>query len=127
MQQMKMKFMAEQIEANQRQMEEMEKSWEQRLKESKEKEEEEERKRLEEEELKLAGTPHLVNLNEDPMLDRKVVYDIKTDEPLTCGRRGKTSSHKLQLGGTGIMPDHCIFENTEEGVKLKPLAEAAIP
>ena len=76
-------------------MEEMEKSWEQRLKESKEKEEEEERKRLEEEELKLSSTPHLVNLNEDPMLDRKVVYDIKSDEPLTCGRRGKTSSHKL--------------------------------
>lgn len=38
----------------------------------------------------LAGTPHLVNLNEDPMLDRKVVYDIKK-EGLTCGRRNKAS------------------------------------
>jgi len=73
----------------------MEKSWEQRLIESKEKEEEEEKKRLEEEELRLSGTPHLVNLNEDPMLDRRVVYDIKLDEPLTCGRRNKQSDHKL--------------------------------
>ena len=46
---MKLNFMAEQLEANQRQMKEMEKSWEQRLIESKEQEEEEERKRLEEE------------------------------------------------------------------------------
>ena len=48
-----------------------------KLQETKEKEEEEERKRKEEEALRLSGTPHLVNLNEDPMLDRKVVYDIK--------------------------------------------------
>jgi len=60
------------------------------------------------------------------MLDRKVVYDIKHDEPLTCGRRGKQSTHKLQLGGTGIMPNHAIFENTPEGTRLKPMAEDAI-
>ena len=91
----RLKFMQDQLEANQRQMEEMSKTWEQRLKESKEKEEAEERKRLEEEQLRLSGTPHLVNLNEDPMLDRKVVYDIKDGEPLTCGRRNKQSGHKL--------------------------------
>jgi hypothetical protein len=45
--------------------------------ESKEREADEERIRLEEKEAMLAGTPHLVNLNEDDMLDRKVVYDIK--------------------------------------------------
>ena len=58
-------------------MVEMEKSWEQKLKESKEREVEDERVRKEEEAAMLAGTPHLVNLNEDDMLDRKVVYDIK--------------------------------------------------
>lgn len=54
---------------------------------------------MEEEAATLAGTPHLVNLNEDPMLDRKVVYAIDGEQPLTCGRRQKTSTHKLQLGG----------------------------
>ena len=32
---------------------------------------------------RLAGTPHLINLNEDPMLDRKAHYDIREGEPLT--------------------------------------------
>lgn len=104
-----MLIMKEQLEANQRAMAEMEKSWEQKIAEQKAKEDEEENLRKEEEASRLAGTPHLINLNEDPMLDRKVVYDIKADEPLTCGRRNKTASHKLQLGGTGITPDHCQF------------------
>lgn len=73
----------------------MEKSWEQKLAESKALEEEADKERIAEEAAKLAGTPHLVNLNEDPMLDRKVVYDIKEGENLTCGRRNKKSDHKL--------------------------------
>jgi hypothetical protein len=88
-------------------MAEMEKSWEQKIAEQKAKEDEEEKQRKEEEASRLAGTPHLINLNEDPMLDRKVIYDIKATEALTCGRRNKSSGHKLQLGGTGITPDHC--------------------
>jgi hypothetical protein len=76
-------------------MAEMEKSWEEKMKEAKEAEAEEEQQRQEEEAARLQGTPHLVNLNEDPFLDRKVVYDIKADEPLQCGRRNKNSSAKL--------------------------------
>jgi len=69
----------------------------------------------------------LINLNEDPMLDRKVVYDIKADEPLTCGRRNKAATHKLQLGGTGITPDHCTFVTEADGtVRFKPLNEKAM-
>ena len=73
----------------------MGKSWEQKLAESREREEEEEKLKAEENKAKLAGTPHLVNLNEDPMLDRRVIYDIGKDEPLICGRRNKNSSNKL--------------------------------
>ena len=57
-------------------MEEMEKSWEQKLAESKQKEQEEEAALEAEKQARLMGTPHLMNLNEDPMLDRKVTYDI---------------------------------------------------
>lgn len=124
---MQMQLMKEQLEANQREMAEMEKSWEQKLKESKEREAAEERIHEGEQAAKLAGTPHLVNLNEDPMLDRKVVYDIKGDG-LSCGRRNKASKHKLQLGGTGIQPDHAIFKTLPSGhVKLQPLNENAMP
>lgn len=105
----------------------MEKSWEQKLKEAKQREAEEERLHKEEEAAKLAGTPHIVNLNEDPMLDRKVIYDIKGDG-LSCGRRNKASKHKLQLGGTGIEPDHANFLTLPDGhVKLQPLSEKAVP
>lgn len=76
-------------------MAEMEKSWEQRMAEQKAREAEEEARQQEEEAARLNGTPHLINLNEDPMLDRKVIYDIKEGEPLTCGRRNKNSKHKL--------------------------------
>ena len=87
--------MKEQLEANQRAMAEMEKSWEDKIREAKEREAEEARIKQEEDDAKLKGAPHLVNLNEDPLLDRKVVYDIKEDEPLTCGRRNRTSTHRL--------------------------------
>lgn len=90
-----MQLMKEQLEANQREMEEMSKSWEDKLKEAKAKAEAEDKIRAEEEALRLAGTPHLVNLNEDPLLDRKVIYDIKSGEPLVCARRNKDSSAKL--------------------------------
>jgi len=105
----------------------MEKSWEQKIAEQKEKEDEENAKTKAEEASRLAGTPHLINLNEDPMLDRKVIYDIKADEPLTCGRRNKAAAHKLQLGGTGITPDHCQFITEADGtVRFKPLDAKAM-
>lgn len=108
-------------------MAEMEKSWEQKVAEQKAREEEEEAAKKAEEASRLAGTPHLINLNEDPMLDRKVIYDIKADEPLTCGRRNKSASHKLQLGGTGITPDHCTFITEPDGhVRFKPLDAKAM-
>lgn len=104
----------------------MEKSWEDKMKEAKEREAEEALGREAEEAARLSGTPHLINLNEDPFLDRKVVYDIGADEPLKCGRRNKNSSHKLQLGGAGIEPDHCEFVTQPDGsVKVVPVSDKA--
>jgi kinesin family member 13 len=108
-------------------MAEMEKSWEQKLAEAKAKEEAEDKARKEEENKRLMGTPHLINLNEDPMLDRKVFYDIDEKEPLMCGRRNKNSTHKLQLGGTGIEPDHAMFSVEPDGsVRCKAITEKAM-
>ena len=122
-------IMQETLEANQRQMAEMEKSWEQKLAEAKAMEaEEEEREKIELEKKKVGG-PHLVNLNEYPILDRKVFYDITAEEPLTIGRRAKDGKHKLQLGGTGIMPNHAKIEmiNGTWPCMFIPLDEKALP
>lgn len=67
-----------------------------------------------EDDARQAGTAHLVNLNEDPMLDRKVFYDISVEE-VTVGRRGKGVAHKIQLSGTGIKPNHCKLHLDENG------------
>jgi hypothetical protein len=93
--------MQEELEANQREMQNMEKSWEEKLKEAKELEEAEEREEEEKKKALLMGVAHLVNLNEDPFLDRKVTYQMK-EGVLTIGRRMKDSTNMVQLGGTGI-------------------------
>ena len=104
----------------------MEKSWEDKMREAKERDAEEEKEREEEKAAKLQGTPHLVNLNEDPQLDRKVFYDIQPDQALTCGRRNKNASHKLQLAGVGVEPNHCSFNTNDDGtVQLLPDSEKA--
>lgn len=90
-----MLVMKEQLEANQREMAEMEKSWEQKIAEQKEREAQEDKILEDEKAAKLAGTPHLMNLNEDPQLDRKVTYNIDANEPLIAGRRNKNADHKL--------------------------------
>lgn len=70
-----------------------------------------------------------MNLNEDPMLDRKVFYDITNESPLTCGRRGKNVAHRLQLGGTGIVTNHCKIEmiNGTWPCNICALDEKALP
>lgn len=94
------------MEANQRLMEEQSKSWEDKLAEAKAKFAEEEKAKAAQDSIVGSDRPHLLNLNEDPQLDRKVAYEILEGEELTCGRRKKGSNHKLQLGGTGIDADH---------------------
>jgi hypothetical protein len=110
-------------------MEEMEKSWEAKLAEAKALEDASDATFASEEDKKKTGGPHLVNLNEDPMLDRKVFYDITAECPLTCGRRGKEVSHKLQLGGMGICTNHLKIEMIDGKswpCRIVPLEEGAL-
>ena len=69
------------MKANQAAMEEMSKSWEQRLAEAKKKDEEDSLKG------KATNAPHIVNLNEDSMLDRKIVYDLTQAAQVYVGRK----------------------------------------
>lgn len=72
---------------NQLAMEEMEKSWEQKLAEQRHKEEEEEVKKREIEEAKQSGRPQILNLNEDGMLDRKIFVDLSKHTGAKVGRK----------------------------------------
>ncbi|XP_034059022.1 kinesin-like protein KIF1C [Gymnodraco acuticeps] len=70
------------------------------------------------------GTPHLVNLNEDPLMSECLLYYIK--EGFT---RVGQQDVDIKLSGDFIKEIHCVFvsENTEQGavvVTLEPLIGA---
>jgi len=82
----------------------MSKSWEERLAEANAREKQEELEKQREREARNSGKPQLVNLNEDPMLDRKIFIDLNTKKKVIVGRQTKVESERpdLILGGIGI-------------------------
>ncbi|KAG3115074.1 Kinesin-related protein 1 [Phytophthora idaei] len=106
----------EQLEENQRLLQESEKSWNERLKET------EELARKREEQLKVLGlvsnaselkektmtNPHLLNLNEDQQMSEKLVYFINPSSN-RIGRIDADEEQNIVIGGLGIMKEHCII------------------
>lgn len=67
-------------------------------------------------------TPHLVNLNEDPLMSECLIYYIK--EGITKVGSGKNSPQDIQLCGSYILPEHCKFENSDGVITLLPYSGA---
>lgn len=63
-------------------------------------------------------TPHLVNLNEDPLMAECLMYQLKPGST----RVGNSTSDDadIRLSGPTIMDIHCSFENNNEVVTLHP-------
>ncbi|XP_076053656.1 kinesin family member unc-104 isoform X4 [Oratosquilla oratoria] len=70
-------------------------------------------------------TPHLVNLNEDPSMSECLLYYIK-DGLTNVGSAESNIPQDIQLYGSYIMPEHCMFENTDGIVTLHPKQSALI-
>ncbi|OQR71052.1 kinesin protein-like, partial [Tropilaelaps mercedesae] len=68
-------------------------------------------------------TPHLVNLNEDPLMSECLLYYIK-DGLTRVGRPDANVPQDIKLTGTEIQNEHCTFENHEGVVTLLPCAGA---
>ncbi|KAG6447654.1 hypothetical protein O3G_MSEX005088 [Manduca sexta] len=64
-------------------------------------------------------TPHLVNLNEDPNLSECLIYYIK-DGVTRLGTAEANVPQDIQLSGSHILSEHCIFENTDGVICLVP-------
>ncbi|POM66912.1 Kinesin-like protein [Phytophthora palmivora] len=111
----------EQLEENQRLLQESEKTWNERLKET------EELARKREEQLKVLGlvsntnelkekairNPHLLNLNEDQQMSEKLVYFINAGTN-KVGRIDAAEEQNIVVGGLGIMKEHCIITRREQ-------------
>ncbi|CAB3253141.1 unnamed protein product [Arctia plantaginis] len=70
-------------------------------------------------------TPHLVNLNEDPNLSECLLYYIK-DGVTRLGTSEADVPQDIQLSGSHILSEHCIFENTDGVILLIPHHKALI-
>ncbi|KAK7079601.1 hypothetical protein SK128_026926, partial [Halocaridina rubra] len=68
-------------------------------------------------------TPHLVNLNEDPSMSECLLYYIK-DGITRVGSTESNIPQDIQLFGSYIKPEHCMFENQEGVVLLHPCPQA---
>ncbi|KAG0227035.1 kinesin-like protein Klp8 [Actinomortierella wolfii] len=63
--------------------------------------------------------PHLVNLNEDPLMSECLVYQLKPGKT-QVGRLGSDTPADIRLSGTNIGDQHCYFENVDSVVTLYP-------
>ncbi|KAK7945640.1 hypothetical protein WMY93_001368 [Mugilogobius chulae] len=75
-------------------------------------------------------TPHLVNLNEDPLMSECLLYYIK-DGITKVGRENARTRQDIVLSGHFIRDEHCTFSSTtgsqgESCVILEPCEEAEI-
>lgn len=71
-------------------------------------------------------TPHLVNLNEDPTLSECLLYYIKNDAMTRLGTAEANLPQDIQLSGSHILKEHCIFENRQGVVTLIPAKDALV-
>jgi len=63
--------------------------------------------------------PHLVNLNEDPLMSECLVYQLKPGKT-QVGRLESSLPADIRLSGSNIHDEHCYFENNNSNVTLYP-------
>ncbi|XP_059176630.1 kinesin-like protein KIF14 [Physella acuta] len=106
-------------------MEDLSRSWQERLKQAEAKKAEE----LQQMEstgitFKIDNTlPNLVNLNEDPQLSEMLLYVIKEGET-RVGRKIDESKHDIKLIGALIADNHCVINSKKGIVEIKPIGDA---
>ncbi|CAF2419386.1 unnamed protein product [Rotaria sp. Silwood2] len=71
------------------------------------------------------NSPHLVNLNEDPLMSECLMYFIK-DGTTRVGRPDAPVHQDIVLSGSHIEPEHCIITNSQNIVHLKPCSETTM-
>lgn len=70
-------------------------------------------------------TPHLINLNEDPTLSECLLYYIK-DGVTKLGTSEAEIPQDIQLSGSHILKEHCIFQNDNGIVSIIPTQDALV-
>ncbi|KAI9014813.1 hypothetical protein BC832DRAFT_546541 [Gaertneriomyces semiglobifer] len=66
--------------------------------------------------------PHLVNLNEDPLMSECLLYQLPRGTHLV----GDSVNADIRLSGDGILEAHCQLVASEKGVSINPLPSALV-
>ncbi|CDS10964.1 hypothetical protein LRAMOSA03229 [Lichtheimia ramosa] len=67
--------------------------------------------------------PHLVNLNEDPLMSECLMYQLKLGIT-KVGREDSEQQPDIRLSGSNIQNEHCSFENNNGVVSIIPHGES---
>ncbi|KAG0145092.1 hypothetical protein CROQUDRAFT_671993 [Cronartium quercuum f. sp. fusiforme G11] len=70
--------------------------------------------------------PHLVNLNEDPLMSECLIYQIKAGTTMV-GNTETDQPCDIRLSGRNILPQHCHFESDRETGKVLLYAHENAP
>lgn len=66
--------------------------------------------------------PHLVNLNEDPLMSECLIYQLKPGTTTAGNFEGEGADGgnvaRILLSGSTILPEHCTFENVDGVVTI---------
>ncbi|KAF9941291.1 kinesin-like protein Klp8 [Mortierella alpina] len=118
----------DEVQASEKIMAELNETWEEKLRKTQEIQQERERT-LEELGISVEKghigvhtpkkMPHLVNLNEDPLMSECLVYQLKPGKT-QVGRLESPNPADIRLSGTNIHDQHCHFENNNSTVTLYP-------
>ncbi|KAF9365203.1 kinesin-like protein Klp8 [Mortierella sp. NVP85] len=118
----------DEVQASEKIMAELNETWEEKLRKTQEIQHERE-KTLEELGISVEKghigvhtpkkMPHLVNLNEDPLMSECLVYQLKPGKTIV-GRLDSPMQADIRLSGNNIQDAHCYFENINSIVTLYP-------
>ena len=100
------------LEENERMMAEMSKSWEEKLKEAQMATAAEGAAGASEA-MRREKEPHILNVNEDPVMSGAICYFLPLNEEINFGNRNNPHKEEILLGGVSIRPDHCRITNKE--------------
>ncbi|KAI0034403.1 kinesin-like protein [Vararia minispora EC-137] len=128
----------DQLQSSEKLMQSLNETWEQKLERTKEVQKEREQA-LEELGITIEKNnvgvhtpkkmPHLVNLNEDPLMSECLIYQLKLGRTMAlCEQVGRLDSEKavhIRLSGESIRDEHCYFENNDGKVTLHALPDAS--
>ncbi|CAL2037683.1 unnamed protein product [Caenorhabditis brenneri] len=111
-----------QLAENQKEMEEMEKSWQQKIAEEASKHAGGASEKAEME-AKKKRMCHLWNLNEDPALTNVIVHFIPIGDTVV-GNKPTSNGNFIQMSGLSILPQHVILKNDGNNqITLSPCSE----